>query len=353
MASVREHMTQHDDPDELPLLTESARVTDVTALDENRSVEVRRAAARILDELGRGDLVDETDDPPDDEDPPAVDWDGVTALLDGGDGGPIEERLSSLAERYHRAYPSLLSIALHESEEPIDFLPGQYVTVRFHETPRPYSVASSPTQSDLEFCVRRVPGGRLTSDLFEDLDTGDEVTVRGPNGEFVLGDPSSRDLAFMATGTGVAPLRSMIRYAFEEGLDVHDGEPRDVWLFLGCSWRDDLPYRDEFRRLGDEHDNFHFVPTLSREGYLTDWCGETAYVQETFVKYLADDVAADLAGDLATFRDESPATDVEARIDPGSLEVYACGVSAMVETLVDVVTAVGVPERRVEAEGYG
>ncbi|MFB6171362.1 MAG: FAD-binding oxidoreductase [Haloarculaceae archaeon] len=346
MVSIRDHNATFDDPGELPLLTESARVAEVAALDEDRIDEVRRVTARLLRSVDRGDLV--TDD-----DPPHVDWDGVDEVCETTDNRLLEKKLTHLADRYQRPYPSLLSVRLHEEREAIDFVPGQYVTIRFHDTPRPYSVASSPNRSDLDFCIRRVPGGRLTTDLFESLEPGDEVVVRGPNGDFVMEDPSSRDVAFLATGTGVAPLKSMIEYTFEEGQDVHEGEARDIWLFLGCSWQDDLPYRERFADLDASHDNFHFVPTLSRESYLTEWHGETSYVQQTFMKYLADGVETDVDGDLADYLDESPETDVEARLDPANLEVYACGVSAMVHTLVDAARSVGIPDQYIDAEGYG
>lgn len=346
MASIRDHLSHHDDPGALPLVTESARVVDVTALDHNRTGELRFASAKILDTLERENLVTGSD-------PPHIDWNSAENFLSGADGGLLLQKLAHLKERYDRAYPSLLSFRLREEETPLDFVPGQYVTIRFHDTPRPYPIASSPNRDYLEICLRRVPEGRLTSDLFEDLEAGDEVTLRGPNGDFVMDDPSSRDMAFLATGTGVAPFKSMIQYTFEKDRDRIHGEPREIWLFLGCSWEDNLPYRDEFRDLASNHDNFHFVPTLSREQYLTDWDGETAYAQQTFMNYLVDGVDASINDGFAAFLDEEPCTDIEARIDPGQLEVYACGVSPMVETLVEVVQQVGVPEQHVQAEGYG
>lgn len=346
MDSPREHMDHHDDPEDLTLVTESARVGDVTAVDHNRAGELRRTIATVLHGLDQEALVD-------DSDPPHVDFDGVETVLDETENGELATKLGHLTDRYHRAYPSLLSLRLREEDEPLDFVPGQYVTIRFHDTPRPYSVASSPNRNYLEFCLRRVPGGRLTADLFETLESGDEVAIRGPNGDFVMEDTSSRDLAFLATGTGVAPLKSMIQYTFEEGRDVYEDETREVWLFLGCSWEDDLPYRAYFRNLANEHAHFHFVPTLSREEYLTDWDGETAYVQQTVMKYLVDDVQADVSDPLAGYLDEEPNTGIESRIEPANLEVYACGVSAMVETLVDAVQQVGVPDEHVQGEGYG
>ncbi|WP_348642980.1 FAD-binding oxidoreductase [Natronomonas gomsonensis] len=130
-----------------------------------------------------------------------------------------------------------------------------------------YSIASSPTHDELEFCVRRVPGGQMTSELAVDLEVGETVRLRGPYGELLLEEPSSRDVVFLATGTGVAPLKSMIDYLFETERDQYEGRPRDIWLFLGAAWGDTLPYREVFESYANRRDNFHFVPTVSRESH--------------------------------------------------------------------------------------
>jgi CDP-4-dehydro-6-deoxyglucose reductase len=350
--TVREHLTGLEDSSEQARETVNARVSAVDPLDHNRTDELHRAVATVLEGYERGDWVDRPED-----DPPEVDWGRVEELLDRDpdavdDGVPLD-LLRTLHARFARPYPSLLRIAF-DLESPISFAAGQYVSVRFHDVPRVYSVANSPGAEDLELCVRLVPGGRLTPEIFQHLERGDEVTVRGPFGEFTPQDPSGRDVAFLATGTGVAPLRSMIEYTFETGLDRVDGDRRDVWLFIGAGWEDDLAYRERFRTLDDERENFHFVPTLTREGLLTDWAGETAYVQRTFLKYVDDSTvdAADL-GDLAEYVESDPVLDVDAGIDPGNVEVYACGVNAMVYDLLDTLERVGVPERCVDAEGYG
>lgn len=320
---VRPHMSQHEKAEKLPLVTESAAVTDITVMDRNRKDELVSAVDELVDSEVRVNGGE-------------VDWDELVNEV----GGKERERLRELRERYERPYPSLMSIRF-KAEEDFDFVAGQYVTIRFHDTPRPYSLASSPNDETDEVCIKRVPEGRLTSELFKDIREGSDITVRGPNGEFMLQNQSARDMVFLATGTGVAPIRSMIRYLFQEGRDIHKGERRNVWLFLGASWKDDLPYRSEFRVLEEERDNFHFVPTLSRENYLTDWNGETKYVQDVFVKYLDDQTGGE------------PAYDIDTRIDKTDIEVYACGVTAMVESVVASLEGAGVPDDCIEAEGYG
>ncbi|MEF8814305.1 MAG: FAD-binding oxidoreductase [Halovenus sp.] len=198
----------------------------------------------------------------------------------------------------------------------IDFLAGQYVGLRYNGLPRAYSIANSPTEDELEICVRRVPGGRLSPQLCDDLSVGESVTVRGPYGELVLQDSSPRDVVFLATGTGVAPFKGMIDFLFETGRDEYGGEPRNVWLFLGTAWQDDLPYREAFRQRQREHENFHFVPCLSREPALSDWGGESDYVQHALLKHTdPKTVDAPLGERLERWLNREPDSGVDERLE--------------------------------------
>lgn len=359
---VRPHLSQHETAEELPLVSASATVTEVTAMDRNRNDEVLRAIGRTLDASGSvawervrpegraacHRWIRKQLDPIDRGTP-------LNRYLDERDQrGRVGHQLRALQERYLRPYPSLVRVTV-ETGKPVEFVAGQYFSLRYRGRTRPYSVACSPTESALEFCLRRVPGGRLTSTVAESLSPGDTVSLRGPYGDLAMEHPSERDVVFLATGTGVAPFRSMLDYCIDRGWDVHACEPRDVWLFLGAPWEDDLPYRQHFGSLARTHDNVHFVPTLSRERYLTDWTGETAYVQHVFVKYLREAALAgvDLPRAFERARAERPRTSIRERIDPGSVEVYACGVNAMVHALVDAAVRVGVPACHTQFEGYG
>ncbi|NHN40758.1 oxidoreductase [Halorubellus sp. JP-L1] len=355
---VPEHLGHHEAAEELPLVTESAVVTAVEAMDRNRTADIENAVGRILD---RNDASDWYRDPGRGADEglrsERVDWDDLVGrATDAGFPDDDVDALADLAVRFQRPYPSLLRVRVRlDDDVDLSFAPGQYATVTFDGHPRPYSIASSPTADELEFCIRRVPGGRLTTDIFQYLDVGDEVTIRGPNGEMVLGAPSTRDLVFLATGTGVAPFASMIDYVYATDRHVVDGHERDVWLFLGAAYEDDLAYREAFRDYDRERDGFHFVPTLTRERRLTDWRGETEYVQRVLLKYVDDDAvdASALPARLAAYASADPAFDVDARIDPGNVDVYACGITAMVDQLVDATRAVGVPAERTQFEGFG
>lgn len=345
MARVREHASQHEAIGDLPLVTESAWVTEVAKMDRDRRSEV---TAAIADWLEKRDLAGEYGPIEGPED-----WRRLPSkLVDDGFPG-VGRRIATLAERYDRPKPMLARVRFR-AEESVDFVAGQYVGLRYDGTSRAYSLASSPTRDHLEICVRRVPGGRLSPAICETMAPGDEVTVRGPYGDLVLQDPSSRDLVFLATGTGVAPFKSMIDYVFETGLDEFEGRRRDVWLFLGAAWKDDLPYRAAFRDRHRRRENFHFVPCLSREPVLSDWDGETDYVQHALLKHTGPGtVTAGLGERLEKWLGKRPDSDVEARVDPSNCEVYACGINAMVHSLVKAVERLGVPESRIDSEGFG
>lgn len=349
MPEIPRHLSKHERLAAHRIVTDEGRVTLVETLDRSRNGAVRKAVRREIERAGVDCTLAEY------RSGSEVDWAGLSeAMRTEGASRRRIEAVRDLADRFERPYPSLLRMRVDPDTE-LDFEPGQYVTLRSGETPRAYSLANSPDEHELEFCIRRVPGGRLTSDLFENAEAGDEVVVRGPYGEMALSEPSRRDVAFLATGTGVAPFRSMIEHCFATGQDEFRGTTRDVWLFLGCAWRDDLPYREWFERFDDEHDSFHFVPALTREPLLSDWDGETDYVQQVFAKYLDAD-AVDMGSvprSMRRYVGREPVGDSDRRIDPADLDLYACGISAMVDTLVRTARSVGVPEKHMDYEGFG
>lgn len=344
MVEVRPHASQHDAIAALPLLTESARVTEVTYQDDERGAEVVAAMERLLADA----VIDDVDGSALPEE-----WEAVAETAAAAGRADRARQVTALGRRYDRPYPMLTAVRF-DTDVDVDFVAGQYVGLTYEGIPRAYSLSNSPTEDELEVCVRRVPGGRLSPRICTDLSVGDELTIRGPYGELVLGDHAPRDLVFVATGTGVAPLKSMIEYLFETGRDEYDGEARDVWLFLGADWTDDLPYRERFRELAAERENFHFVPCLVFESLVTDWDGETDFVQDALLAHVDPDrVTTAVAAPLERRLRREPRSGVDARIDPENVDVYACGINAMVYSLLGEIDAIGVPERRVEAEGFG
>lgn len=341
---VRNHNAQHNRVDDLPLVSERATVVEVEAMDRDRRREVRDQLLALARTHGFDDVIPRNG---------PIDWDEVFSKATAT-RRRLAPPIGAFRDRFERAHPSLVRIVL-ETDEPVGHAAGQYVSVRYGDRTRAYSIASSPNRPETELCVRRVPDGRLSPKLCEDLSAGDDVALRGPNGHLLLDDPSRRDLVFLATGTGVAPMKSMIDYTFEEGLDEYRGTKRNIWLFLGAGWVDDLPYHEAFEERATAHENFHYVPCCTREPWLTDWDGEGEYIQDAMLKYVDERTleAASVGRHAAAFLEKSPAVETGARLDPERMEVYACGINAMVYGLETAVQRLGVPQGRLHCEGYG
>lgn len=142
------------------------------------------------------------------------------------------------------------------------FTPGQHVRLSIplgdSEQDRYYSIASPPgAHNRFELCVAagEDPGGQA----LQALEPGVEIRCWGPSGRFALREPL-RDSLFIATGTGVAPLRSMI-HSIMAG---PRGREQRIALLLGARTSDRLFYREEMEQLASEVDSFDFWPTLTR-----------------------------------------------------------------------------------------
>jgi ferredoxin-NADP reductase len=159
------------------------------------------------------------------------------------------------------------------------YVPGQWLSVKAstpegEEITRAYSIASPPSGNGrVAFCLNRVQEGFMSNHLCS-LDEGAKLTFQGPFGDFIL-RPPLRDTVFIATGTGIAPFRSMLHWLFAEP-DRH--RDRQFWLLFGARREQDIYYRDEFEQLAARHPDFRFLPTLSRAS--DDWKGLRGYVQQ-------------------------------------------------------------------------
>lgn len=146
----------------------------------------------------------------------------------------------------------------------IDFKAGQFVSFEVPKegqprpVTRPYSIASPPEQRErILLVLNLVQGGPGSSYLFS-LRNGERTSFKGPAGAFYLRDDGTKDLLFVATGTGIAPMRSMILAQLQRQPD------RPVTLFWGLRSQRDLYWQDELSTLAATHPHFSFITTLSR-----------------------------------------------------------------------------------------
>src|SRR5271170_8012664 len=158
-----------------------------------------------------------------------------------------------------------------------DFIPGQFVSVVADDPAgksqnRAYSIASAPRRNEFDLCLDRVEGG-FFSNLLCDLEVGQTVKFDGPHGFFLLRQPLT-DSILIATGTGIAPMLGFAQALFPAS-GLHAGEDlsggREIWLVYGTRYSTEVYYRAYFEKLAAEHDNFHYIATLSRPD--NDWQG--------------------------------------------------------------------------------
>jgi ferredoxin-NADP reductase len=207
-----------------------------------------------------------------------------------------------------------------EVEEPgvLRFSPGQFISVRHtfdgKEMTRAYSLASPPDGNRFALCLNLVLHGHFSSYLF-DLAPGEAIEMAEPLGFFTLRD-THRDVVFIATGTGIAPFRSMLLHHLP-------GAAQKIALLFGCRYPHTLLYRDELEELARQHANFTLIETVTRPD--AGWPGRTGRVQAHL-----DDVL-------------SGRTDVD---------IYICGLKEMVDEVRALLKQRGFDRKHIIYEKY-
>lgn len=196
-----------------------------------------------------------------------------------------------------------------------NFLEGQYLDVIGpNGVRRSYSIASSSSQKEITLLIKKVEGGVLSQYWFFDARENDLVRIEGPKGTFFIRD-IGEPLLFLATGTGIAPVISML-----QGLDEMDGfdQKHPIQVFWGNRFKEDFVLCPEFERL-----NVDFVKVLSRQD--GGWGSEVGYVQ---------DVALTTVSDMS------------------NLQVYACGSNEMIQSAKRKFFDSGLPEKNFFSDAF-
>ncbi len=211
------------------------------------------------------------------------------------------------------------------------FVPGQFVMLSLpglvdsngRKIAKAYSIASSPSESGIiELCIVGYPNGALSPKLFQ-KGVGDEVMVTGPYGMFQLKMPVQGGTVFIAGGTGLAPLMSMLRSIYAEG------HKQQLWLFYSVSEPRKFLFKDE---LLNYQKNNQLQLVVSTGNGSSGWEWEKGRVTDTFPKYLPklqqDGVASD------------------------SRQFYVCGPPIMVTDTVKMLEQLGFRKENIHKEQW-
>ncbi len=200
---------------------------------------------------------------------------------------------------------------------------GQHLDVRLtaedgYRAERSYSIASAPDEP-VAITVERLDDGEVSPYLTEELRVGDALELRGPVGGYFVWEPGDGGpLLLVAGGSGIVPLRAILRHRIRSGSDV------PVRLLYSSRSLEDVIYRAE---LGERADDVEVVHTLTREQPP----GWTGYARR---------VDAGLLDEVVWPVDQDPLA-------------FVCGPTSFVETVADGLVALGYPAQRVKTERFG
>jgi ferredoxin-NADP reductase/ferredoxin len=202
-----------------------------------------------------------------------------------------------------------------------DFESGQFVRISVpgRDARRAYSPANVANwDGELEFYIRLLPGGVMSEYLIGTAAVGDELTVSSATGDFALVENGLRPRWFLAGGTGLSPLLSMLRRMAEWG----DAQP--ARLFFGVTRHTEVYAQDELQELAASLPDFRFDTVVWQPD--PEWTGATGN-------------PVDLAAAEVSLLDEAP-------------DVYVCGPPPMVDAAYAALTAAGVPQDQIHAERF-
>ena len=197
---------------------------------------------------------------------------------------PLAESVSGKIDHYQHLTHDIIDIGIKLDQAIPTYLAGQYADISIPgviNEPRSYSFASAPGNGDVDyinFFVRLVPGGLMTSWLHETNRQGTKVNVSGPYGNFWLRE-SNAPLVFVCGGSGLAPIKALLEHLLTKDIT------RKTTLIFGARTQKDLYYYDELRAIEDStNGQFSFFPLLSEEPEVSHWSGERGLCTEHISK---------------------------------------------------------------------
>lgn len=197
------------------------------------------------------------------------------------------------------------------------FIPGQYIDlIGPNGLRRSYSIANGKSVGQqIELHIRYVDGGALSQYWFEQAKPNDLLRLNGPHGTFFIRDVAGLDLIFMATGTGIAPVKAIL----ESMKDVPtEKQPRTLSVLWGGRTKQDL-----YLHFSELQALTQYVPVLSRAN--DQWTGVRGYVQDALLEIVP-------------------------RLENAA--VYACGSNSMIRSSKATLASAGLPKQRFYSDAF-
>lgn len=199
---------------------------------------------------------------------------------------------------------------------PLAYLPGQYVDIIQGGNRRSYSIANAPRRDGkLELQISRVEYGVMSQYWFNEAKVNDLLRLEGPLGTFCFRTTEPANFVFLATGTGIAPVKAMLE-ELDRSPELAHG--KSVYVYWGARVGSDI-----YWNVKSDHADVQFIPVLSRAN--PGWRGRTGYVQQALVND---------------------------RIDLSNAVVYACGSDAMIHSARPLLESAGLHPKNFYSDAF-
>ena len=190
-------------------------------------------------------------------------------------------KLPCRVQEIHRPSPEVMILKLKlPANERLQFLAGQYIDILMKDGKRrSYSMGNPPHDDEyIELHVRNMANGAFTEFVFNKMKEKDILRFEGPLGTFFLREDSDKPIILVASGTGFAPIKSIIERAF------HTKTTRQLVLYWGGRRPADLYMAALAQQWQREHENFSFIPVVSDALPEDAWSGRTGFVHRAVME---------------------------------------------------------------------
>lgn len=194
------------------------------------------------------------------------------------------------------------------------FREGQYLDVIQNTIRRSYSIASTSNQKEIGLLIKRFEKGKMSDYWFNHAKENDLLRIEGPKGTFFLRD-NTKPLLFLATGTGIAPVISILNSLDEMTEYKQQGA---IAVYWGNRSSEEFVWQPQFNKI-----NVDFIKVCSKP--TQDWTAEVGYVQNVAI---------------------------QKQLDLVGCAVYACGSNAMIQSAKQLFTEAGLPENKFYADAF-
>ena len=188
-----------------------------------------------------------------------------------------------------------------------NYLSGQYVNIIKGDFKRSYSIANASSAANLVFFIKIYKNGKFSNYLFNEAKINDLLRIEGPIGTFFYKNTNKKNIVFLATGTGIAPVKAILEQLDENNTDFLD---KTIYLFFGGRNEEDLIWKPHFKNI-----KVNFIAVLSRRNENST--AENGYVQDIVVSK---------------------------KMDLADTVIYACGSEKMIKDSKDLLIKNGLSE---------